>query len=84
MARAIGLPVQAVDWLAVGTVVGAGVAAAVQVGKASIAAPLLQSDLHVDLAAIGWLTALFALLGAAGAVVNHRRAALVRPAFDKI
>ncbi|WP_191059970.1 MFS transporter [Geminicoccus harenae] len=68
MARAIGLPTPAVDRLAVAAIVGAGVVAAVQVGKAAIAAPLLQADLHVDLASIGWLTAVFALLGAAGGI----------------
>jgi predicted MFS family arabinose efflux permease len=51
------------------------------VGKASIAAPLLQSDLRVDLAAIGWLTAVFALLGAAGGIPVG---ALVRALGDRL
>jgi MFS family permease len=55
-------------WVAVGTVVGAGVTAALQVGKAAIAAPLLQADLGLDLAAVGWITAIFAVLGVVGGV----------------
>ncbi|WP_200840861.1 MFS transporter [Geminicoccus flavidas] len=62
-------------------VVGAGVVAAVQVGKAAIAAPLLQMDFDVDLAAIGWLTAVFALLGAAGGI---SAGALVRALGDRL
>ncbi|WP_163317338.1 MFS transporter, partial [Enterobacter hormaechei] len=49
-------------------VVGAGITAALQVGKASIAAPLLQADLGLDLASVGWLTAIFAILGVIGGV----------------
>ena len=55
-------------WLAVLVVVGAGITAALQVGKASIAAPLLQADLGLDLASVGWLTAIFAILGVIGGV----------------
>lgn len=55
-------------WLAVLVVVSAGITAALQVGKASIAAPLLQTDLGLDLASVGWLTAIFAILGVVGGV----------------
>jgi len=34
-----------------------------QVGKAVIAAPMLQADLGIGLAAVGWLTGIFAVLG---------------------
>lgn len=47
-------------------VVGSGVVLALQVGKASIAGPLLRGDLGLDLAAIGWLTAVIAVLGMLG------------------
>jgi predicted MFS family arabinose efflux permease len=49
-------------------VFGAGVAAALQVGKAAIATPLLEADLGLDLLSIGWLTAVFAILGAVGGI----------------
>lgn len=49
-------------------IVGAGIVASLQVGKAAIAAPLLQADLHLDLASVGWLTAVFAILGALGGI----------------
>lgn len=62
-------------WGAVSLLVGSGVVAALQVGKAAIAAPMLRADLGLDLAAIGWLTGVFAILGvfggiAAGAVIT--------------
>lgn len=50
-------------WGAASLVVGAGVVAALQIGKMAIAAPMLQSDMGLDLAAIGWLTGVFAMLG---------------------
>ncbi len=60
--------------LVVWIVLGCGVVAALHLGKAAIATPLLQADLGVDLAEAGWLTGIFAVLGllggaAAGAVV---------------
>ncbi|MGI6247666.1 MAG: CynX/NimT family MFS transporter [Pseudochelatococcus sp.] len=55
-------------WDAVFLLVGAGVVAAFQVGKAVIAIPMLQSDMGLDLAAIGWLTGVFALLGLIGGI----------------
>lgn len=55
-------------WTPVAVAVGAGVVAALQVGKAAIAAPMLQADLHLDLGAIGWVTAIFAILGVFGGI----------------
>lgn len=55
-------------WACVWLIVGAGVVAALQVGKAAIAAPLLQADLDLGLAAIGWLTGVFAGLGLVGGI----------------
>lgn len=63
-------------WGAVLAIVGAGVVAALQVGKLIIAAPLLRKDLGLDLASIGALAAVFSLLGmfggiAAGGVITR-------------
>ncbi|ANH03009.1 MFS transporter [Shinella sp. HZN7] len=55
-------------WGAVSLLVGAGVVAALQVGKTVIAIPMLQSDMGLDLAAIGWLTGVFAVLGLVGGI----------------
>ncbi|MEW6174130.1 MAG: MFS transporter [Pseudomonadota bacterium] len=52
----------AVVWLVVAT----GVVAALYLGKAAIATPMLQADLQLSLGAIGWLTGLFAVLGLFG------------------
>ena len=61
-------PSAVVSWLVVATVVGSGIIASLQVGKAAIATPMLRTDLGVDLVAAGWLTAVFALLGAIGGI----------------
>jgi len=55
-------------WGAVLAIVGAGIVAALQVGKVIIAAPLLRKDLGLDLAAIGTLTAVFSILGTVGGI----------------
>jgi predicted MFS family arabinose efflux permease len=55
-------------WPIVATVVGSGIVASFQVGKAAIATPLLQTELGLDLPAVGWLTAIFALLGVIGGI----------------
>ncbi|WP_371835708.1 MFS transporter [Ochrobactrum sp. C6C9] len=55
-------------WTAVFVIVGSGIAAALQVGKAAIAAPLLQNDFGIGLTAIGWLTGIFALIGLVGGI----------------
>jgi len=61
-------PAAQVRWGAVAAVVGAGVVAALQVGKVIIAAPLLRKDMGLDLASIGTLTAVFSLLGMVGGI----------------
>jgi predicted MFS family arabinose efflux permease len=66
--------------LAVGVVVAAGVVAALHVGKAPIATPLLQSGFGIDLGMAGWLTAVFALLGLFGGIPA---ATLVSAAGDR-
>lgn len=55
-------------WGAVLLLVGAGIVAALQVGKTAIATPMLQSDLGLDLSAVGWLTGVFAVLGLFGGI----------------
>ncbi|MGY6269341.1 MFS transporter [Achromobacter denitrificans] len=59
---------QGTRWGAVLAIVGAGVVAALQVGKLIIAAPLLRKDLGLDLAAIGALAAVFSILGMVGGI----------------
>ena len=49
-------------------VVAAGVVASLQVGKVAIAVPQLRADFGIDLSMVGWLMAMFSLLGVAGAV----------------
>ncbi|WP_248307894.1 MFS transporter [Bosea sp. AS-1] len=56
------------DWPVVAVVVLGGVAASLQIGKGMIAIPLLQADLHWDLATLGWVTSVFAFLGLVGGV----------------
>ena len=66
-------------------VLGCGVVAALHVGKAAIATPLLQADLALSLGQVGWLTGIFAVLGVVGgapagalvAAVGDRRSLLV-------
>ncbi|WP_029011098.1 MFS transporter [Azospirillum halopraeferens] len=53
---------------AVAAVVAAGIAAAVHVGKAPIAVPLLQADLGIDLATAGALSGVIAVLGLVGGI----------------
>ena len=60
--------VESRSWLPVFAVVGAGVVAALQVIKPSIAAPMLESSLGVDLPSIGWLISIFAILGMVGGI----------------
>lgn len=55
-------------WGVVGVVVGSGIVTAIQVGKAAIATPMLQTDLGLNLAAAGWLTGIFAVLGLVGGI----------------
>lgn len=53
---------------AVGAVVMAGVVASLQVGKVAIAVPQLSTDFGLDLTMVGWLMAVFSLLGVVGAI----------------
>lgn len=56
------------NWLQVFIVLIAGIVAAMQVIKPSIAAPLLQASLAIDLPSVGWLISVFALLGMIGGI----------------
>ncbi|MCR6474853.1 MFS transporter [Variovorax sp. ZS18.2.2] len=58
----------ATPWLGVFVVVLAGVVASLQVGKVAIAVPQLRTDFGLDLAMVGWLMAMFSLLGVVGAI----------------
>lgn len=73
-------PAGATQWATVAMVVASGVVAAVQVGKAAIAVPMLQADLGLNLGAIGWLTGIFAILGVVGGIPAG---AVVSSAGDK-
>lgn len=53
-------------WSLVIVLIGTGIVAAAQVGKAAIALPLLQQDLGMSLAAASWIVSAYALLGAFG------------------
>ncbi len=68
-------PLTSTRWSSVLLLVSAGTVAAVQVGKAVIAAPVLQADLGISLADIGWLTGIFALLGLIGGIPTGALAA---------
>ena len=68
------------NWL----VLASGVVAALHLGKAAIATPMLQTDMGMSLAQAGWLTSVFAVLGLLGgapagalAAVMGRRTALL-------
>jgi len=67
---------RAIVWL----ILGCGVVAALQVGKAAIATPMLQADLHLSLGQAGWLTGIFAVLGLLG---GAPAGALVATAGDR-
>lgn len=56
------------DWWVVLLVVTAGIAASLQIGKAAIAIPLLQAETGRDLAVLGWISSIFAVLGLVGGV----------------
>ena len=66
--------------LVVAVVVAAGTVAALQLGKAAGAAPMLQADLGIGLPAVAWLTAIFSVLGVVGGMPAG---ALVTVASDR-
>lgn len=68
MTTAAAVPSARTDWLAVSVVVASGVVAALQVGKAAIAMPLVQAEFGLDLATLGWLASIFAVLGMIGGI----------------
>jgi MFS family permease len=57
-------------WSLVAILVASGVVAAGQVGKAAIAAPLVQQDLGLSLAAVSWIVSAYAALGAVGGLAT--------------
>lgn len=68
MTAATALPGARTDWLAVSVVVAGGIVAALQVGKAAIALPLVQAEFALDLGTLGWLASIFAVLGMVGGI----------------
>ena len=72
------------DWPVVLLVVGAGIVAAFQIGKAPAALPVLRADLNLSLVAAGWVISMFNVIGVAlgmliGAFadrIGHRRVVL--------
>ena len=68
MTTAAAMPSDRTDWLAVGVVITSGIVAALQVGKAAIAMPLVQAEFGLDLATLGWLASIFAVLGMVGGI----------------
>lgn len=57
-------------WPLAAVLIAAGVVAAAQVGKAAIAAPLVQQDLVLSLAAVSWIVSAYAALGALGGLAT--------------
>ncbi len=68
MTTAAAVPGARTDWLAVSVVVASGIVAALQVGKAAIAMPLVQAEFGLDLGTLGWLASIFAVLGMVGGI----------------
>ncbi|MGQ0663272.1 MAG: MFS transporter, partial [Pseudomonadota bacterium] len=79
------LPMRASRWPTVLMVVGAGVVAAFQIGKAPAALPVLRADLGLSLVAAGWVISMFNVIGmavgmiagAAADRIGHRRVVLM-------
>ncbi|QQS12701.1 MAG: MFS transporter [Rhodospirillales bacterium] len=68
--RADAAAVQTTDWRLAAVLLAAGVIAAVQIGKAPPALPLLRAELGLDLQAAGWFVSLItAMTAAAGMLV---------------
>ncbi|MCQ9616664.1 MFS transporter [Paenalcaligenes niemegkensis] len=55
-------------WVSVVVLIFCGIVAAMQMGKVAIGAPLLQHQLGFSFRHIGWLTALFSVLGMVGGI----------------
>ncbi|WP_323120291.1 MFS transporter [Burkholderia alba] len=55
-------------WLAIANVVFAGIAAALHVGKATIALPLLQQEFGRSLASLSWIMSAFPFVGVFGGI----------------
>jgi predicted MFS family arabinose efflux permease len=68
MTTAAAVPGARTDWLAVTVVIATGIVAALQVGKAAIAMPLVQAEFGLDLGTLGWLASIFAVLGMVGGI----------------
>jgi len=68
MMTAAAVPGARTDWLAVTVVIASGIVAALQVGKAAIAMPLVQAEFGLDLGTLGWLASIFAVLGMVGGI----------------
>ncbi|CAD5288401.1 Predicted arabinose efflux permease, MFS family [Bosea sp. 62] len=68
MTAAVATPASRTDWLAVTVVVASGIVAALQVGKAAIAMPLVRAEFGLDLGTLGWLASIFAVLGMVGGI----------------
>ncbi|MFC5396235.1 MFS transporter [Bosea vestrisii] len=68
MTTAAAVPGARTDWLAVMVVIASGIVAALQVGKAAIAMPLVQAEFGLDLGTLGWLASIFAVLGMVGGI----------------
>ena len=60
---------QVTEWRLVGLVIGAGLLAACQVGKAAVAVPQLRQDLGLGLADAAWIVGVYGALGAAFGLV---------------
>jgi predicted MFS family arabinose efflux permease len=58
----------ATDWRTVGLLIGAGLLAACQVGKAAVAVPDLRRDLGLSLGEASWVVGTYGALGAVGGV----------------
>jgi predicted MFS family arabinose efflux permease len=68
MTTAAAVPGARTDWLAVTVIIASGIVAALQVGKAAIAMPLVQAEFGLDLGTLGWLASIFAVLGMVGGI----------------
>ena len=61
---AAGVEYAHTQWLRVWTIIFAGIVAALHIGKAPIAVPLLRQDLGLSLAFASWIIGAYAIVGA--------------------